>query len=255
MKNLRCLIVKTRRRVDLILSTIKMQKLAGSTVKKYDIDWCIFLSNELQYFNWDKYPARTPFPDTFQPNKLVVLKLSSKQTILWEGCCKYLPALKVLQLFDMQQLLHTPNFDGLPRLQELTLDCCNKLDKIHPSFENHTSLESLNILGCWKLKLPVKISQMKNLKTLELKACNLREGEIPYGIGELFNLQELHLNRNCFSRLDFSLSQLTQLKLLNVSYCYSLLELPELPSSLAVLKADYCKLQLSDNHWRLSWKL
>lgn len=168
---------------------------------------------------------------------------------------QHLPHLKVLKLFDMVNLLQTPDFDGLPCLQKLTLQCCNELKEIHPSFGNHKSLKCINILGCEKLYMFPRIVQMKNLKTLEIKACWLRDGEIPYGIGELFNLQELHLSSNCFSRLDFSLSQLTRLKLLNVSYCYQLLVLPELPSSLVVLKADCCDslTTIKDFHGNCKW--
>ncbi|GJY16720.1 Toll/interleukin-1 receptor domain-containing protein, partial [Tanacetum coccineum] len=68
-------------------------------------------------------------------------------------------------------------------------------------------------------------------------------GEIPSDIGRLVNLQELNLSDNNFSRLDFSLSQLSWLKLLNLTGCVMLKALPELPSSIAILTADRC--------WRL----
>ncbi|KAI3802737.1 hypothetical protein L1987_30878 [Smallanthus sonchifolius] len=103
-----------------------------------------FLSNELKYIDWVGYPTTSPFPDSFQPINLVVLKLrNSKQKELWKGC-KYLPQLKVLQLEEMKKLLSTPDFHGLPRLQKLTLESCYELEEIHPSFGNHTSLEFLN---------------------------------------------------------------------------------------------------------------
>lgn len=42
-----------------------------------------FLSNELRYIYWKKYPA-SPFPDSFQLKNLVVLKLHfSLQKELW----------------------------------------------------------------------------------------------------------------------------------------------------------------------------
>ncbi|GJU78836.1 Toll/interleukin-1 receptor domain-containing protein [Tanacetum coccineum] len=44
-----------------------------------------FLSNELQYIHWEWYPA-SPFPDRFQPLKLVVLKIHcSLLKELWKG--------------------------------------------------------------------------------------------------------------------------------------------------------------------------
>ncbi|KAJ0816754.1 putative P-loop containing nucleoside triphosphate hydrolase, leucine-rich repeat domain superfamily [Helianthus annuus] len=233
MKKLRCLMVKIKK-----INQIQFLSLTpGVKVEEY-IEGPGFLSNELRYIDWDEYPT-SPFPDSFQPTKLVVLKLSSKQKELWTGY-KHLPHLKVLQLFAMPELLSTLNFDGLPCLQKLTLHCCNELEEIHPSLGTHTSLVYLSILGCYKLRRFPRIVQMVNLKTLEIKGCKLKDGEIPYGIGKLSNLQKLDLRSNDFSRLDFSLSQLTMLKDLNMSHCYNLLELPELPSNLAILKADLC---------------
>ncbi|KAF5808011.1 putative leucine-rich repeat domain superfamily [Helianthus annuus] len=82
---------------------------------------------------------------------------------------------------------------------------------------------------------------MKNIKVLRITSCYLQDGDIPYGIGELSNLQELNLCFNYFSRLDFNFSQLTRLKSLDVSCCNNLLELPELPSSLAIFTAYQCR--------------
>ncbi|KAJ0579302.1 putative TIR domain, P-loop containing nucleoside triphosphate hydrolase [Helianthus annuus] len=203
-----------------------------------NVEGANFLSNELQYIYWFNYPA-SPFPHNFQPMKLAVLELyGSKQKELWKGY-KHLPQLEVLELIYLQELISTPDFDGLPRLKRLILDCCYKLEEIHPSFRNHTSLEHLEVSYCSKLRLPT-ISQMKNIKVLQITSCDLKDGDIPYGIGELSNLQELDLCSNNFSRLDFNFSQLTRLKSLNVSWCDNLLELPELPSSLAIFAADKC---------------
>ncbi|KAL8252470.1 hypothetical protein R6Q59_036163 [Mikania micrantha] len=312
-----------------------------------------FLSNELRYFSWEGYPARSPFPDGFQPVKLVVLKLEkSFQKEVWKGC-KHQPHLKVLLLCWMEKLLLTPNFDGLPSLQELTLSECPKLKEIHPSLENHTSLQYVSVSFCNKLRMFPTITHMKNLKNLSIVFCpkilkfpkihanmeslvqlaiertgidvlpssigehctnlislklhcfnnfksinvnfdalkHLKElqlqgliqhvkrrrplfhqslrslqkldlyaglfnkVEIPSSIIELSNLQELNLSSNDFSSLGFSLSQLTQLKLLNVSRCKKLLELPELPSSLTFLFADYCKslTTFGDCHKNCRW--
>nr|XP_043637095.1 uncharacterized protein LOC122608073 isoform X1 [Erigeron canadensis] len=81
---------------------------------------------------------------------------------------------------------------------------------------------------------------LSSLQKLELSGWGLKDGEIPFDIGELSNLEELNLSRNDFSLLGFSLSHLTRLKTLILSECKRLVELPELPSSIAVLEADFC---------------
>ncbi|KAK1436881.1 hypothetical protein QVD17_02665 [Tagetes erecta] len=191
---------------------------------------------------WElKNVANGFFPDTFLPQKLVVLKLDvSMQKQLWK-CNQDLPHLKVLHLSYMSKLLRTPDFNRLPHLQKLTLSNCIELEEIHPSLGNHTSLEYLNVSYCDNLKRLPRVSQMKNIKTLKIMDCRLKEGQIPSGIDDLSNLQELILAGNSFSRLDFSLVQLTQLKSLNLSRCQKLLELPELPPGLAILTAHDCK--------------
>nr|XP_043621090.1 TMV resistance protein N-like [Erigeron canadensis] len=85
---------------------------------------------------------------------------------------------------------------------------------------------------------PPKLPRL--LKKLNLSGFKLKDGEVPCEISELSNLQELYLCGNHFSRLDFSLSQLTRLKLLNLSRCHNLVELPMLPSNIVILQADYC---------------
>ncbi|KAF5808017.1 putative TIR domain, P-loop containing nucleoside triphosphate hydrolase [Helianthus annuus] len=219
----------------------KLRWLSVSTMSEAEDEGPNFLSNELRYIKWYSYPARSPFLNGFLPMKLVVLKLTdSKQNELWKDD-QHLPHLSVLQLVRMEKLSSTPNFDGLPRLKKLTLLSCKELEEIHPSLGNHSILEYLEVSHCYKLKRLPTISRMKNIKALLIMRCSLKDEDMPYGIGELSNLQELNLCCNSFSRLDFSLSQLTQLKSLNLSSCDKLLELPELPSSLALLKAHQCK--------------
>nr|XP_043634480.1 disease resistance protein Roq1-like [Erigeron canadensis] len=321
-----CMIVSNMKRLRWLKVNIMDDKFDGGPS---------FLSNDLKYIHWWNYPT-SPFPDSFQPVKLVVIKLDcSLQKELWMGY-KHLPHLKVLVLRMMKNLLSTPDFKGLPCLQTFILHDSFKLEEIHPSLGNHTSIEYIQVSQCNRLRLFPTIVQMGKLKTLKIKECpaisefpkiqanmeslvklslegigievlpssigecctnlislkvcgcselksiefnldalkhlsvfkcrhfcrismlmfhhfprslrkldlsdlDFRDGEIPSDIGELSNLQELYLSRNEFTRIDFSLSRLTQLKLLNLMECTRLVELPKLPSSLAILRAGYCK--------------
>ncbi|CAI9296990.1 unnamed protein product [Lactuca saligna] len=78
------------------------------------------------------------------------------------------------------------------------------------------------------------------LRKLDLSRCDLRNEVIGSDVWVLPNLQELNLAENKFSRLSFRHVQFPRLKWLNVSYCYDLVELSELPLSIAVVIADGC---------------
>nr|XP_043614079.1 disease resistance protein Roq1-like [Erigeron canadensis] len=256
---------------DFIMVVSNMKKLRFLRVSTRDCHGGpSFLSNELRYIEWTDYPE-TPFPESFQPRKLAFLKMDgSCQRVLWKGY-KYLPCLKELDLSWMEALERTPDFGGLPCLQKLILNECDSLRSIHPSLGNHSSLVYVDVSFCHKLTTFPSIVGMKMLeiitisnckalvefpkiecrqlihshfpgflRKLNLKGCGLKDDKIPCEVGELSNLQELDLSYNHFTRLNFSLSRLASLKLLELSYCVNLVELPELPSSLAILNAYYC---------------
>lgn len=63
----------------------KLRLLSVRITDNEDVEEPTFLSNELRYLHWEVYPA-SPFPKSFQPTKLVVLKLCfSLQKELWKG--------------------------------------------------------------------------------------------------------------------------------------------------------------------------
>uniref|UniRef100_A0A251UUE5 ADP-ribosyl cyclase/cyclic ADP-ribose hydrolase n=1 Tax=Helianthus annuus TaxID=4232 RepID=A0A251UUE5_HELAN len=149
----------------------KLRYLNVSMTPLEYVEGLTFLSNELRYIDCCGYPLRRPFHTSFQPMKLVVLKLHTNfQKEVWKGC-KHLPHLKVLELQWMKKLFRTPDFDGLPCLQKLTLTSCPKLEEIHPSLGSHTSLQHVNVINCYKLRMFPTIVHMANLKTLEISSC------------------------------------------------------------------------------------
>ncbi|KAJ0763444.1 putative TIR domain, P-loop containing nucleoside triphosphate hydrolase [Helianthus annuus] len=142
-------------------------------------------------------------------------------------------------------------------------DCC-KLKRIEGNFHLLKSLKDLNLSYCEGLSFhhdgSVSLPQFPRfLRKLDLSWCKLGDGDIPSEIFcELLNLQVLDLSRNNFSRLHSSISQLPGLKLLNLSHCINLVELPDLPSSIAILHAEGCDSleivrDLSDYKWL--WKV
>nr|XP_043637864.1 disease resistance protein RUN1-like [Erigeron canadensis] len=161
-----------------------------------------FLSNDLRYFYWGKYPA-SPFPESFQPLKLVVLRMNeSLQKELWNGY-KHLPHLKVLELGYLKYLLCTPDFGGLPCLQKLELEYCPDLKEIHPSLGNHRSLENVRIISCYKLRIFPTIVRMEKLNTLEILYCHTMI-ELPEIQANMDKLVKLNLKRSTIELLDSS---------------------------------------------------
>nr|GFC10408.1 hypothetical protein [Tanacetum cinerariifolium] len=115
----------------------------------------------------------------------------------------------------------------MEQLESLHISLCHK-SLVFPEIQAN--------LECLVKFIEVKLDGLKCLQEFQ----GSKDGEIPSDIGELSNLQDLDLSYNNFSKLHFSLSQLTRLKLLNLSDCQRLVKLPELPSSIAIIIADRC---------------
>ncbi|KAF5793771.1 putative TIR domain, P-loop containing nucleoside triphosphate hydrolase [Helianthus annuus] len=167
---------------------------------------------------------------------------------------KKLETLDLTSCYELQQCPDIQsNMDSL-----VTLDLCNTgIEIIPPSVGRFcTNLVSLNLRGCSKLNLP---QFPRSLRKLDLSNYNLGDGDIPSDIFcESLNLQVLDLSLNNFSTLPSGISRLPGLKLLNLSHCINLVEFPDLPSSIAILRAEGCPSleivrDLSDYKWL--WKV
>ncbi|KVI05547.1 Leucine-rich repeat-containing protein [Cynara cardunculus var. scolymus] len=134
------------------------------------------------------------------------------------------------------------NFHLLKHLQLLCLDSCVQLKNI----PTEGAVNEFLRFPCF-------------LRRLSLGGCNLVDEDISVFWEELSNLQVLDLSRNKFSRLHPSLSQLPRLKFIDLSDCYNLVELPDLPSSISILIANGCtSLKIGDfptNHLKWLWKV
>ncbi|XP_042752959.2 disease resistance protein Roq1 isoform X2 [Lactuca sativa] len=156
-----------------------------------------------------------------------------------------------------------PSFGHLEKLVYVVIDGCFNLQML-PPITRSKKLETLELSKCSRLFNSSRIQQsMENvehlpepflphninhiglrffnrcLRKLDLSGCFLGDGDISStGFWEFPNLQELDLHGNKFSRLNFS--RIPRLKCLNVKYCFHLVELLELPSSIAVVIEDDC---------------
>jgi len=80
--------------------------------------------------------------------------------------------LKYLNLSHSKLLIETPDFSGLPSLEQLILKDCPRLQEVHQSIGGLRHLTLLNLKDCASLcNLPRKIYKLKSLKTLILCGC------------------------------------------------------------------------------------
>ncbi|GKE87894.1 Toll/interleukin-1 receptor domain-containing protein, partial [Tanacetum coccineum] len=113
-----------------------------------------------------------------------------KQKLLWKGY-KHLPQLKVLRLQFLKRLVSTPDFNGLPRLQQLELSDCHELEEIHPSLGNHRSLKYVHVSGCYKLRMFPTIVRIEQLESLHISSCH-----------KSLVFPEIQANMECLVKLD-----------------------------------------------------
>lgn len=190
-------------------------------------------------------------------NSLVKLRLNCTAIdIVPSSVGKFCTNLVSLDLSKCEKLKRIEgNFRLLKDLKELHLEGCEKLEKLPDEFfDVNCSLEMLslctqsqswtalkNFINCFfQEPVGMKFPQFPHLLTrLSLNTCSLLDGDIPPDMWDLSNLQILDLRENYFTRLH-GLSRLSCLKYLNLSNSYGLTELPDLPSSIAVLKATQC---------------
>ncbi|KAL0008331.1 hypothetical protein SO802_009833 [Lithocarpus litseifolius] len=183
------------------------------------------LPNDPRFLDWFGYSSKV-LPSNFQPRELVEHNLQFNEIkYLWEGV-KYLDKLKCMDLSYSARLVHTPDFNGFPRLERLILSCCTNLVDIHPSIGQLKRLVVLRLEHCESLtNLPSMSTEMESLQILNLFGCyQLRE--IPEFNGILKSLSDLYLGRTGIKTLPSSIKCLTAVTSLNLEDCLDLNCLP-----------------------------
>ncbi|XP_048436933.1 disease resistance protein RPV1 isoform X2 [Pyrus x bretschneideri] len=234
------------------------------------------LSKELRWLCWHGFPLKV-IPKDFDQSNLVAIDLSySKLIRVWVDTDVLLKNLKIINLSHSHCLTESPDLSKVPNLEKLILVNCVRLFKIHPSIGHLERLSLVNLEDCktlqyfpgdfWEMvssttlqashtmtrKLPSSIAGLKNLRSvllylnglnsltlLGLGNCGLTDDAIPKDLGSLLSLEILELDGNLFYSLP-SLSGLSKLKMLDLSYCKNLVEIPDLPSSSEILRANQC---------------
>ncbi|XP_057997596.1 disease resistance-like protein DSC1 [Hevea brasiliensis] len=202
--------------------------IVGNKCKVHLPDGLEFLSDELRYLHWDRYPLSSLTPN-FQAENLVQLNLpNSCVKKLWEGV-QNLASLEEINLSNSEHLTTFPDLSQAKNLERVNLDYCTSLVEVPSSIRFLDKLTFLSMRCCTSVvSLPSGI-KLRSLKTLNLSGCtNLRECP---EISE--NITYLNLNGTALGHLPKSIGHLSGLVALNMKDCKQLWDLPE---SLHLLK-------------------
>ncbi|XP_057997761.1 disease resistance protein RPV1 isoform X2 [Hevea brasiliensis] len=181
-----------------------------------------FLSDELRYLHWDRYPLSSLTPN-FQAENLVQLNLpNSCVKKLWAGV-QNLASLEEINLSNSEHLTTFPDLSQAKNLERVNLDYCTSLVEVPSSIRFLDKLTFLSMRCCTSVvSLPSGI-KLRSLKTLNLSGCtNLRECP---EISE--NITYLNLNGTAIGHLPKSIGHLSALVALNMKDCKRLWYLPE----------------------------
>ncbi|XP_024196893.1 disease resistance protein RPV1 isoform X2 [Rosa chinensis] len=209
-----------------------------------------FLPAGVKWLQWKGCPLRS-LPSDFLPPQLAVLDLSdSNITSLWGGCSimvcfncltcsgdgnKVAEKLMFLNLSNCIYLTAIPDLSGNRALQQLNLEHCISLIKLHGSIGNLNTLVHLNLRECSKLvELPSDVSGLKKLEYLILSGCSQFK-KLP-NMDSLVSLKELLLDDTAIQSLPQSIFRLTKLEKLILNRCSELKELPVEIGKLSSLK-------------------
>ncbi|XP_048423253.1 disease resistance protein RPV1-like isoform X1 [Pyrus x bretschneideri] len=200
------------------------------------------LPKELIWLCWRYFPLQFIPDDFFNQPRLVVLEMQwSKLVQVWEGS-KSLHNLKILNLSWSRSLQKSPNFSQVPNLEELILEGCESLFKIHPSIGHLERLSLVNLNGCCKLiSLPRDFYKLKFVETLLLNRCS-KFRELHEDIGEMISLRTLEAEHASIREVPPSMLRLKNLTRLSLDYI-SLGEYKHLSKELIWLRWEGCPLK------------
>ncbi|KAJ0883774.1 putative TIR domain, P-loop containing nucleoside triphosphate hydrolase [Helianthus annuus] len=222
------------------------------------------LPRKLRLLRWHGFSLKS-IPSDVPFENLVVLDLRySKLKEVWDGF-KVVGSLKILNLSYSVELIKTPDFDGLPRLESLHLEGCLSLNQVCESIGNLENLVLLDISGCRSLKnipfLPRSLLSLNMhgcsnlgglgqvqcmdscslsslLVDLDVSQCNLFDRSFPEDWGNLFSLKCLDISNNHITSLPGCVKRLPSLKVLKAIKCSHLQKVLDVPKSVTELSVS-----------------
>ncbi|GJY99574.1 NB-ARC domains-containing protein [Tanacetum coccineum] len=157
------------------------------------------LSNKLRLLYLHGLPLKF-LPSDFYPENIVTVDLSySHIKHLWTTP-KCFRRMKFMKLRYCLYLTSTPDFTDIANLEELILEGCKNLVKVHPSLGMLKKLLVLNMRDCTSLKSFPSNLEMDSLHVLILSGC-LKMEKLPEDLGRIKSLTELHIDRTSITEL------------------------------------------------------
>lgn len=190
---------------------------------------------ELRWLSWKECPLEC-LPTDFCPKNLVFLYLQRSNFIqLWSGP-KCLEKLKILNISGCTFLTTTPDFSGVPCIEDLNLSGCKGLVEVDPSIGHLVRLVNLNLIGCMKLKrLPSSICNLTALEQLDLDGCSILEG-LPDSLGNMRSLSVLRAGYTAITIVPETIGCLSKLVMLKLNNCKNIWYLPSTICNLRMLE-------------------
>ncbi|KAK3416285.1 hypothetical protein EUGRSUZ_H01739, partial [Eucalyptus grandis] len=122
-------------------------------------------------------------------------------------------------------MVHMPNLDFCPNLEELDLSWCKNLERAHESVAYHAKLRRLNLGGCSNLHHLSDILQPKNLQLLVLSGCS-KLRRFPDISDKMKCLRGLILDGTSIEELPATIENLVSLDYLSLFGCEKLANVP-----------------------------
>ncbi|KAL4616366.1 hypothetical protein ACB092_07G194800 [Castanea dentata] len=158
------------------------------------------LPNGLRLLDWSEFPL--PFlPSTFEPTKLVVLKMRRSHIELdkhFERC--RFETLKYMDFTYCENITKVPNLSVIsPNIKRLNLQKCINLVEVHQSVGLLQELVTWNLSYCQNLRILPRNLKLKSLRRFDLPWCGslmqrMERLALLSSIGYLISLDGLRIN-------------------------------------------------------------
>ncbi|XP_038876496.1 disease resistance protein RPV1-like, partial [Benincasa hispida] len=197
-----------------------------------------FLPSSLRWINWSGFPFLS-LPSSFSMENLIELKLPYSSIKHFGKGFMNCELLRNIYLRECKFLEEIPDLSAAINLENLSLNGCRSLIKVHESVGSVGRLASLWLSGHVNgFKQCPPYLKLKSLIHLFIADCNNIES-YPHYSEEMKSLEYLHFISSNIGKLSPTIGHLTSLKVLRIFNCTELITLPTTIYHLSSLTSLY----------------